>query len=189
MAAGLAALPLWAAGSQAPGIPNFHQVNDQIYRGAQPFGSGWENLSKLGIRTVIDLRREGEDNHSIEVERKAVEAAGMHYLNVPMEGIVAPSNADVGKVLAVFESGQKVFVHCKQGKDRTGTVVACYRVAHDHWENRKALHEAKSLGMHWIDMGMKWYIQRFEPAMLLPGPDAAPAPIEAAAPLPGVVAR
>lgn len=173
LAAGLAAVPTWGAAIQAPGVPNFHQVNATIYRGAQPTRQGWESLSKLGVTTVIDLRREREDReHSTNAEQRAVEAAGMRYLNVPMNGIVAPSDAQVAKVLAVFDSGQKVFVHCRGGKDRTGTVIACYRIEHDHWQNRKALEEAKSYGMHFIEIGMKRYIERFQPASQLPRVEA-----------------
>jgi hypothetical protein len=60
-----------------------------------------------------------------------------------------------------LDSGDRVFVHCKEGKDRTGTVVACYRIVADGWGNRKALSEAKSLGMHWYALGMKSYILGF----------------------------
>jgi len=73
-------IPLWAADG-APGVPKFHQVNERIYRGAQPRGEGWDSLAKLGVKTVIDLRPESE--HSCKAEKLAVEAAGMHYVNVP----------------------------------------------------------------------------------------------------------
>jgi tyrosine-protein phosphatase SIW14 len=62
----LATVPasLWAASPDtgAQGVPNFHQVGDHIYRGAQPSKHGIENLAKLGVKTVIDLR--GGADHS-----------------------------------------------------------------------------------------------------------------------------
>jgi protein tyrosine/serine phosphatase len=85
----------------------------------------------------------------------------MRYVNVPMNGNVVPRETDIIKILTILGSGDRVFVHCKQGKDRTGMVVACYRIAADGWENRKALSEAKSLGMHWYELGMKSYILDF----------------------------
>ena len=72
-----------------------------------------------------------------------------------------PLLTDIIKILTILDSGDRVFVHCKEGKDRTGTVVACYRIAADGWGNRKALSEAKSLGMHWYALGMKSYILGF----------------------------
>lgn len=150
------------AQAQALGIPNFHQVNDHIFRGAQPTGQGWDSLAKLGVKVVIDLRRENEDGtHSTSREAKAVQAAGMRYIHVPMNGIVAPRGADVAKVLDLLNGADSVFVHCKLGKDRTGTVIACYRISHDQWKNKRALDEAKSIGLHWVEVGMKNYISSY----------------------------
>src|SRR3954452_24286096 len=75
---------------EAPGLPNFHQVNDHVYRGGQPLAEGWPALAKMGIKTVIDLRR--IDEHSTDEEAKAVRAANMKYLNFPMRGVFAPSD-------------------------------------------------------------------------------------------------
>lgn len=155
----LIAIPAFPADLQVSGIPNFHQVNDHIYRGGQPSNEAWQGLAKLGVTTVIDLRRESE--HQTGAEARAVQAAGMRYVNVPMNGIVAPTDEQIVKVLKMFESGP-VFVHCRRGADRTGTVVACYRMRHDGWDNEKAFKEAKSLGMSWMEVGMKRYIMAYQ---------------------------
>ena len=167
----------WAGNAQVPGIQNFEKVNDHIYRGAQPDGKAWQKLAELGVKTVIDLRRDGEKGHSLAAERAAVKAAGMRYVSVPMEGIVAPRDEDIAKVLALMNAGDPVFIHCREGKDRTGMVVACYRISHDRWKNDKALHEAKARGMHWFEFGMKHYIGGFE----LPAQAAVTAPAAAVA--------
>src|SRR5262249_13375002 len=149
----------------APGLPHFFQVTENIYRGAQPTAQGWKSLKDLGVQVVIDLRREGEDGeHSTKEEAKAVEALGMRYLHVPMNGMAAPTEAQITKVLAELNSGKKVFVHCKKGKDRTGTVIACYRIKHQQWGNKKALGEAKSHGIHFVEFAMKNYISSYRGA-------------------------
>lgn len=154
----LLAIPAFSANIQVVGVPNFHRVNDQILRGGQPANEAWPALAKLGVKTVVDLRRANE--HATDAEARAVEAAGMRYVNVPMNGIVAPTDEQIVKVLGLFETGP-VFVHCRRGADRTGTVVACYRMRHDGWDNRKAFKEAKSLGMSWMEVGMKQYILNY----------------------------
>ena len=159
----LAPVALLASDPAAPGVPNFHQVNEHIYRGGQPSDQAWPNLAHLGVKTVIDLRL--EDEHPTALEAKAVEAAGMRYVNIPMHGIIAPSDDQVAKVLALFDSAAEgsVFVHCRRGADRTGTVVACYRMMHDGWDNLKAFKEAKAYGMSWTQIGMKHYVLSFHP--------------------------
>src|SRR5580698_5144384 len=93
---GIAAVPALAQTNVA-GVPNFHQINDHLYRGAQPTDAGFQSLAKLGVKTVIDLREAGSRSVA---EQKVVEAAGMRYVTVPLQGMSAPSPADVAKILA-----------------------------------------------------------------------------------------
>ncbi|HEY7855247.1 MAG TPA: sulfur transferase domain-containing protein, partial [Terriglobales bacterium] len=158
-----ASLPLTAQAKLA-GVPNFREVNASVYRGGQPNQQGWNSLAAMGVTTVIDLC----DEHSAAAERAAVEAAGMHYVSMPMSGIgiTEPDAKTVEAVYALLDKPQgKVFVHCHKGMDRTGTVVAYYRVEHDHWTNQKALDEAESDGMSWINIGMKRFIAELHPVV------------------------
>jgi tyrosine-protein phosphatase SIW14 len=156
----IAVHPAWASDATVRGIPNFHQVNDHVYRGGQPSDEAWAGLAQLGVKTVIDLRL--EDEHPTKLEAQAVQAAGMRYINIPMHGVVAPSDEQVASLLALLDSDSPVFIHCKRGADRTGAVIACYRMAHDRWDNQRALKEAKSYGMSWLQFGIKNYVMNFQ---------------------------
>jgi len=177
LALGVVAALRIVGAQQAPGVPNFHQVNEHVFRGAQPAGEGWNSLAKLGVKVVIDLRQDKEGGeHLISAEAKAVEAAGMRYVNVPLKGVVAPSDDQIVRILTILYGSDPVFVHCRQGKDRTGVAIACYRIAHDGWDRQKALDEAKAIGMHWQEVGMKRYISHFTGVGIgiVPGAEGTP---------------
>jgi tyrosine-protein phosphatase SIW14 len=167
--------PMLPAQQQPAGLHNFHQVDQQVYRGAQPTSEGFQSLANLGVKTIVDLRGGGGRSAN---ERKVVEAAGMHYIAIPLSGHAAPTGQQVSKVLALLNdpAAGPVFVHCRRGADRTGTVIACYRISHDHWENAKALSEAAADGMSRLEVAMKHYVQNFT---MSPAAAAVPAAVVA----------
>jgi protein tyrosine/serine phosphatase len=174
----LSGCALAAEEPRAHGVANFHQVDEHVYRGAQPTEEGLKSLAKLGVKTIVDLR--GGGDHTAW-EQKAVEALGMRYVHVPLRGMSAPSDEDVAKVLALIDSpaastNWPVFVHCREGKDRTGTVIACYRIRHDRWENEKALEEARLHGMHRVEWAMMSYVLRYKPPAATTASSKAPSP-------------
>jgi tyrosine-protein phosphatase SIW14 len=141
-------------------LPNFYRVNEHLYRGGQPRTGGIKKLADLGVKTIINLR--GEDDLS-RSEEKEVTGANMRYFRVPMAGVGRPTDAEMSRVMAIVDAPENwpVFIHCKRGSDRTGTVVACYRILHDRWDGERATAEARKFGMSWVEMGMKGYISDY----------------------------
>jgi uncharacterized protein (TIGR01244 family) len=145
------------------GVPNFHQVNDGLYRGGQPSPAGFESLAKLGVKTVVDLRiPDGQSSW----EEKVVKSLGMHYVHIPLHSGETPIRQDVDKAFTILLDNAQwpVYVHCREGKDRTGMIIACYRIAHDGWTNMRALAEAKSYAFREISPAMENYIMQYHPS-------------------------
>lgn len=155
----LIATPVCLAQSEPPKpkIPHLHRVNDNLYRSGQPRSGEIKKLAEMGIKTVINLR--GADRSTKAAEAEAREA-GVAYFNIPMQGLARPSDEQVARVLEIINAPENwpVLIHCKRGSDRTGTVVAVYRIVNDGWSAREAVAEAERLGMSWIEYGMKDYI-------------------------------
>lgn len=141
-------------------LPNFHKVNDQLYRGAQPGQGGMKEIAALGIKTVINLR--GADDRTRDEEIEA-STAGLRYFSVPLPGFRRPKDEQVERVLALIRDSHNwpVFVHCHHGEDRTGIIIAVYRMSHDGWSVAQAKKEAKRHGMSRFQFGMKDYISDF----------------------------
>ncbi|MGC2660337.1 MAG: tyrosine-protein phosphatase [Bryobacteraceae bacterium] len=154
---------------QIEGIARFSEVNPHLYRGGQPTLSALEALAKLGVVTDLDLRAGGE--RGVAEERQA-KALGMHYINFPLNGLRAPRKEQIDQVMALLQDSKNwpVFVHCQHGVDRTGTVIACYRIAFDSWPNGRAEKEAEERGMHSVERSMKKFILNFHTAA--PAPSA-----------------
>jgi tyrosine-protein phosphatase SIW14 len=167
----IAAALCWTStlSGQGSSLPNFKIVSDHILRGGQPTDDGFRKLAERGVKTVVDLR--WVDEHSIPHEKQVVEIDGMRFVSIPMKGLGAPTAEQVSQALSVLEDSDNwpVFIHCRRGSDRTGTVLACYRISHDHWENQKALEEAKANGLSAFERAMRSYIEHFRPVPLSAG--------------------
>jgi len=121
-------------------ISNFGQLDEQFYRGARPKPADFRSLAALGIKTVFDLT-----DNSMEREKPAVEAAGMHYVNIPIVDRKSPSAAQINEFLKIAgdPTTGKFYVHCAGGRHRTGLIAAVYRFNHDNWNFDQAYAEMK----------------------------------------------
>ncbi|HYU79728.1 MAG TPA: tyrosine-protein phosphatase [Vicinamibacterales bacterium] len=137
------ALPV-GAGTPAAGqvsgvrIDNFGRVSDVYYRGGQPQGRDYADLAAIGVKTVVDLQNDGEANEGADAAR-----ASLKFFRIGMSSTSAPSAAQVDQFLSIVNNpaNQPVFVHCKGGKHRTGTLTAVYRMTHDGWTADRAFQE------------------------------------------------
>jgi tyrosine-protein phosphatase SIW14 len=124
------------------GVKNFGEVTPTLYRGGQPSREGFEALAKMGVNIVVDGRLTGADK-----ERERVNQLGMQYVSIPWHCLF-PRDQTFARFLAVLRDnpGKKVFVHCRYGDDRTGMMVAAYRMAVEGWSADEARREMEQFG-------------------------------------------
>jgi protein tyrosine/serine phosphatase len=137
-----------------PGLTSVGRVAPGIFRGAQPTPEGYATLKAMGVRTVINLRTRHR-------ERKAVEAAGMRYVEIPMSFWKNVDPAVVRLALSAMTdpANQPVFIHCSRGVDRAGVVVAVYRMEVDGWSEAEAEAEMVAFGFHEIWSQLKEFVR------------------------------
>ena len=123
------------------GVPNYAQVAARLYRGGQPTQEGFTGLAHEGVGVVVDLR--GDRKY----ERDIVQKLGMQYVAIPWH-CYNPQDKQMAEFLKVIRDNgdKKVFVHCRLGEDRTGMMVAAYRMSEEGWSAGQAGKEMAAFG-------------------------------------------
>ena len=136
---------IWATPvSLQTGLPNLFRVNANLYRSAQPERAGFAYLNTFTalyqtdhpIKTVLSLRDANEDFKFNPADSTLVlKQIRFHTWH--------PEDADVIAFLRIVNNPewQPVLVHCKHGSDRTGMMIAIYRIAYQGWSKQQAIDE------------------------------------------------
>ena len=155
------------------GVRNAGKISEMLFRGAQPSAQGLAELKKLGVTTIIDLR----GNHGpVAWEPRKRNPSACVSSTSRVLGWSPPDNVQVAQFLRLVQQDptQKIFIHCYYGQDRTGVMVAAYRIAQQNWTPDQAASEMNSFGFHYrLFPAMKSYVREF-PAKFAADPIFAP---------------
>ena len=126
---------MWAQSINIDGVPNLHRVTDSLYRSAQPTAQGMKNLKGMGIKTVVSLR-------SFNSDRDEIGTTELGYERISMKAW-RPEHNEAIRFLQIASNPERcpILVHCKKGADRTGTMIAIYRIAVQDWTKEEAIRE------------------------------------------------
>lgn len=138
----------------AADIPNMSIVAPNLYRGGMPNEEALEQLQRSGIKTIVSLANEKK---YVEWERAATKRLGLKFVHIPLSAWKEPSQNDIEAFLTVVakKDREPVFVHCVHGRDRTGTMVAIYRINNERWSADSAYEEMKARGFRTFFMSLK----------------------------------
>ncbi|HEY8994349.1 MAG TPA: hypothetical protein VIM71_06800 [Lacunisphaera sp.] len=145
----------WAAPVINTTLGNCYRVSADLYRCEQPDKKDIPDLKALGIRSILNLRRWNSDP-------KAFEQAGFVPLLQRMEADDLTAD-DLVAALRLFRNAPKpAIVHCWHGSDRTGSIVAAYRIVFQNWTPAAALDELRHGGFGYHERSFPNIIRLFE---------------------------
>jgi tyrosine-protein phosphatase SIW14 len=131
------------------GLPNFGRVTENLFRGGQPTSDGFNVLHTMGVGMVINFR---DDPSEMAAEKRQVESLGIKYIEIPWSANHKPSSTQVVEFLDLVRANpnSKIFVHCRRGADRTGVMIAAYRIAVEHQSVAEAVSEMHRFHYDWL---------------------------------------
>jgi tyrosine-protein phosphatase SIW14 len=138
------------------GLRNFGQVTPTLYRGGQPSAEGFRALARMGIKIIVDTGRSKRDE-------ALVKKLGMRYVPLPWY-CPFPKDKVFDQFIELIRNNpqKKIFVHCRLGDDRTGMMIAAYRMAVDGWTAKQAMREMHEFGYTTIHHLMCPGLARYE---------------------------
>lgn len=140
---------------------NFRKVTTGIYRGGQPDRAALVGLAEKGFRTVVSFRWQKK---IVNQEENDCRDLGLDFISIPLNYSNPPRLGEVKKFLNVLDDSRThpVLVHCLHGKDRTGIMVAIYRMIEQNWSVEEAYKEMEECGFHKYRLRpFKWHLFKF----------------------------
>ena len=124
----------WAKKVELNPMYNFYKVDDDLYRSEQPTKEGMEALESMGIKSIVNVRnilndrREGKAT-KLDLYKKRINTWTIKYSEI------------IDALRLIQKAPKPVLIHCKHGSDRTGCIVAAYRMAFMNWTKEEAIKE------------------------------------------------
>jgi protein tyrosine phosphatase (PTP) superfamily phosphohydrolase (DUF442 family) len=128
-----------------PNIFRFGKVDARLYRGALPTNEDLLALKQMGIKSIVSFRGLGDptEKDQIAQERDAALRLNLKFFNVQIPFDSPVTSQEIKQFFDTVENpaNQPLYVHCKGGRDRTGTMVALYRIKNSGFTGPQALKE------------------------------------------------
>jgi hypothetical protein len=132
----------WAIPVSGTSVSNLYRIEDGFYRGAQPTAAGFTDLSTLGVRSVLDVAGGAGDD-------ALAPGGAIRLFHVPMSAWGLHDDLVLQALRIMTDPGNRpLLIHCQHGADRTGAMVALYRIVVQGWSKADAIREMNKGGYH-----------------------------------------
>ena len=130
---------------------NFHKVDGNLYRSNMPTPSRIKDYSKLGIKTIINLRGVRKDGGWL-LENEACNLYNIKLVDFRARSRAAPEKEMIFKAEKLFKNIKyPALIHCKSGADRAGIMCALYMLIY-----RKKHPDIAKKQLSWKYLHVKW---------------------------------
>jgi len=131
----------WAVAVAAQGVGNLWRVEPDLYRSARPESAGFRELEKLGVKAVLDVESPADE--------AAAKGTKLKLYHVPMTafGLRDDRVLEAMRILS-DPANRPIVIHCRLGADRTGAMMALYRIVVEGWSKEDAIREMNEGGYH-----------------------------------------
>lgn len=150
----------WAQPVPNSKINNFYQVTENIYRGPRPTRKNLNELQSRGINTILDLEFLHTDRYKIK--KTSTKFKSLHIRMVAWK----IEDKAIIKALKILTDPENypIYLHCKHGSDRTGVVIAMYRMVVQGWSREEAIKEMMGggYGFHISWKNIPKYIEKVD---------------------------
>ncbi|WP_052825928.1 dual specificity protein phosphatase family protein [Neotamlana nanhaiensis] len=123
-----------AVKQESRNFKRFYKVSDSIYRSEQPSKKGFSEIETMGIKTVLNFRRKWDDSNKAKHTDLILKHVKLKSKTL--------TEAEVLQVLKIIDKAEKpLLIHCWHGSDRTGVMIAAYRIIFENWSKTDAINE------------------------------------------------
>jgi tyrosine-protein phosphatase SIW14 len=150
------------------GLANFGKVTNEIWRGSQPTAAGYKNLIESGkVRSFLSLRH-GTNRDSTAVKVGNIQGVQCFQVSMrewdPGQDNLRQLALAVKTLKALSDNPQTrpVYVHCKAGRNRTGFVVATYRMVYQGWTPEEAVREMRAYHFARAYSRVEWFLKNLD---------------------------
>lgn len=132
-----------AEGLAAIAIPQAKVLDPQVLTGGQPTPEHLAAAKEKGVKTVVNLRSEGEKADGYANEEAKLGELGVKYVHIPIDGKTGEglNEANAKKLAEVLGGEKPMIIHCASGQ-RVGALYALKAF----YVDKKAPDEALKIG-------------------------------------------
>ena len=149
--------PLWATPVETNFVHNLYKVDSGVYRCAQPNKRAFSELFEIGITTSVNLRY-------FETDKRKGKKTNLQLFNIKMLASRCKEDKIVAALQMIQNRQGSIVIHCKHGADRTGLIIALYRIVFQGWDKESAIEELEHGGynFHSIYSNIPQYIRNLD---------------------------